>query len=255
MRNLAFLALLVFLTAACKKETVQETVTINSQNGLTFGNTAFAKVRTYDTIIENLRYGTGHIQLDIDDNGIMDMKLKNTFYSSMGGGSKFTVSLTVSNEDLEIATQEVSQPLFRSTKLEYRLDSTFNTWQRFVTQSHHCPAKSNLDTLVKTEKSWLPKPFYAQNMLDSTHTFANDTFLIKNRDYLQSFSQSPTNPNPGDTGVALYSIRSIDCDVLPLDEEIYVGLRFKSTNKLGWVKFSIDSKKLDIHVIETAVQE
>ncbi len=255
MKHFAFLTSLLFLTITigCKKETTQDTAATNTANDVTLGNDASVKITSYDTIIKNSMSFGGSILLDIDNNGVADIKLENTFYSSMGGGGRLSVLLSTLNNDTEIAVREIEQSLYRNSNVVFKFDSINNVWERFVTRTIRCTQKSNLDTLIETTKSLLPKPFYAQEVLKPTSNFSTDTFLIKNRNFTHTFWQNYNAA--GDTLFSLFSPHVIDCDVLPLDENLYVGVRLKSSNKLGWIKLKIDSRVLDVYLTETGIQQ
>jgi len=178
-------------------------------------------------------------QIDINMDGINDFSFYIEMLQSQAYGVRTNTSINCLNSNSSIASFNKTDTLF------YNLD-TINFQ---INKNYSCEKINNLDSIVNI----IPNQSKIISFEPIEKLFNSTNF---NSDSIPLFKASYSSPN---TYIPPYNYRSFyinDCDLLPLNTILYIGVKIDDgfgNIKLGWIKINHKYEHW-INIIEYAIQ-
>lgn len=248
MKKTPFLLLAILLlgTVSCHKEPAKV---------IAFGATKGMAISAYDSIME---YDDSHhpFLLDLNENGINDIKIETYYDGPLEIGEYQTLTLYCLNQQTEILADSVVKEAY--THNETSID-TVNGYIRTSQYSVYSTCeKTAEDDFITTTKLFEAFANDNNDLLDiDSHFSSGKTILFKeNYDYSWGDSDEINQTIYTSHQKAIY-----DCWDFPTDVEKYIGFKITKDDesRLGWLKIKLiqswDNGPVHVKLIETAIQE
>lgn len=247
MKNILYLSLCIVLLHACRKdETVIKTDAITLDSSLLFGETQGMNINAYYQSVH------GEMQVDLNADGMNDLKLVNTSWHSPGLGAHFPKALVPLHSKLLIMGDYMNDTFFTHHQPPY-ISQNLNVIQITNTRTITCSRTFPDDSIYSIRlNNFHVKHSDALGKLHLTNSFSNDSLPMEADSYFSSQTTYSTNM---DTLYYWNETMYTDCRAMPHDKPFYVGFVFEDNvrKRLGWLKLIYTSPN-QFMLVETAIQ-
>lgn len=254
-----FLLFAFFGITSCRKDDTILTEEVNcyccnqvdAPSQIEIGDLSQMNILYPDTIITSVSYPSSpavSFEIDIDQDGINDLKIIRTVGGSYTTGPIPETSIETLNDQTWLRTSTLSDTLYSYTIV------TFSGSDPVVeTIEHHqnCIANSPLDQVISTSNYLLYNS--AGEEINTDHSWENGHYTLRHKSQNNYLYDDNSNP---DTLVYETLVYANSCHDIPVGETVYLGIKklYCGEEKLGWIKLTlISGYKLHIH--EVAIQK
>ncbi len=244
--------LLIFLAISCEKDKKDQHAIAGE---IVIGDYSNMIVSSYDTILSQNYYTNMELDLDIDKDGVNDIRLVRGFWGGLPstGWNPYSVIKSLHNDAL-ILGHYTADTLFLN--IMTILDDDHPTYGILVTEyynytCHRIDDKDIIQEIYTDRFKITPKD--QDNIITKSDIFKADTIILMD-DVYGDLGNAVDNGE--DTIVIRYHKYSNDCYTFPQDEIKYIGLKLVNGQReyLGWIKILLMNKN-DIVILESAIQE
>lgn len=234
---------ILLFTLGCKKEYIEEI----QKTTIVVGNNNDAKVTPIgDTLIGTL-ITPKYYKIDINNDGIDDIEFEAIILQGPSTVQKPQSKIKSLHSDIQILGYINSDTIFIHQDTLISGNSPVNVYYRTF---HSCYRNSSLDSV-----------YNVNNVFKIIHLSNGDVIETRDQFFSSSSILEATESSSGqvigqniDTTFFSAFINKNDCFSFPLNQEKYIGIKFKNTNKLGWIKLNL-LEKHKVYLIESALQE
>lgn len=258
---IALAMITIGIISSCKKDPDPNN---NGQNndtiptvtdGIHFGDTTGMIVTTYNTIMEFDENWHSFV-LDLNGNGIDDIKIETIYDGPLAIGEFQTLTLYCLNRQTEILADSVIKESYSHS--ETIIDTTNDYIITSRDYVYSTCEKTTEGDLVHTSKVF---EVFANDYNDPYNVdnpfLSGDVALFK-----EDVSYSLADPDEVNHTISISSNKYIySCWNFPTDEEKYIGFKFTTNGKsrLGWLKLKLHSigkgSVVNTELFETAIQK
>lgn len=236
------LGIILSFTLGCKKEYIEE----KQKTAIVIGNYNDAKATPIgDTLIGTLP--SKHYKIDINNDGTDDIEFEAVMLYGPSTVQRPQSKVKSLHSNLQILGYVNVDTVFTyKDTISYGVSPVSTNYRTF----YSCYRNSSFDSVYNVNNA-----FKIINLSNGDVIEINDQFLSENtilEDTETSWGTSIGQNN--DTTFYIASFNKKDCYSFPLNQEKYIGIKFKNTNKLGWIKLNL-LEKHKVYLIESALQE
>lgn len=240
--NLALLAILCICMAGCEKNETERKPEIIA------GEFEGMIINTWDTIISGGYYSPAFFELDMDNDGISDIKFQSVVAGSPGMGHIPSSKLISLHENAEILGFFTEDTIFKNTVIQIN-DQDYPV---VITEiiKYGCSRISDTDEITSIRTSFKILPLNSGDVFGFNDSFSSDDFVLSTG----SFSYY-TAENFQDTVYVYQVIHLSNCNYFPPNEK-YIGVLInneESKPRLGWIKIELSGHT--IHISQSGIQE
>lgn len=239
-----FLILVTFLisTLGCKKEYIEE----KQKTAIVVGNYNDAKATPIgDTLIGTLITPKVY-RVDLNNDGEDDIEFEAIILQGPSTVQKPQSTVKSLHSDIQILGYINSDTIFIYQDTLISGNSPVNVYYRTF---HSCYRNSSLDSF-----------YNVNNVFKIIHLSNGDVIETRGQFFSNSSILEATESSSGqvigqniDTTFFSAFINKNNCFSFPLNQEKYIGIKFRNTNKLGWIKLNLLDKH-KVYLIESALQ-
>ncbi|MFZ4401362.1 MAG: hypothetical protein ACOYO1_15085 [Bacteroidales bacterium] len=251
--SVLYLIIFTFLITSCKKEAeVMENTA--SLDYLTLGDYSDLTLNYYDTILIGGYHNTKSINLDIDKDGLFDIRLISDIWGSPGIGQHPCSKIKCLNSNVQLSGAYRNDTSFLNQNTQV-LSGSNNTIEIYKYYNYSCHRITVNDSILGI--TFNKFKLFAWNKSDVIQKF--DTYKSDSITLVDDWYGYPAQTIHGygvDTIAYKISTFYNDCNNFPIDAVKYIGIKTNKNNiqKIGWIKLSIIDK-YKIFVMETAIQK
>lgn len=258
MKNATLLTtVLLLFFLACKKDKIidpepETPVLIDTPKAeISYGVYSNMVVKNYGyTLYTEYNRPPSTFLLDLDDDGVNDIRFTDINWGSPGLGQRKETSIHSLNPDVQLFGYVQPDSIFKNTIINSTTTSPDGSVRISMTKYHTCKALEANDTLVSFNPDKFHLIYQDQHFkLTEQGVFRKDSILIR---HFSGYSQSYNTL--ADTTYYIRSTTYKDCYDM-VKETKFIGFKCKVSDrfKLGWIKLqhTIDNKFI---IFETAIQ-
>jgi len=233
--NLALLAILCICLAGCDKNEIERkpVIMVGEFEGMI--------INTWDTIISGGYYSPAFFELDMDNDGIFDIKFQSVVTGSPGMGQIPSSKLISLHENAEILGFFTDDTIFKNRVIKIN-DQDYPV---VITEiiKYGCIRISNTDEITSIRTSFKILPLDFGDIFGYNDSFSSEDFVLSSG----SFSYY-TADNLQDTVYVYQVIHLSNCNYFPPNEK-YIGVLInneESKLRLGWIKIELSGHSINI---------
>ena len=231
----------VCIIQSCGKEEQAKTITFGDSKGM--------NVVSYDSII-----GNRCIYLDIDNDGVKDFSLDNS-YDSLTDSAPQTVCVISLNPKFEFQGEITEKTVY--LHCDYNYIEELDKVKAYANCTYSYCDKITDNDEVEQCNELLVYPHETNELLGLDDEFAGSQLFLFRKDY--SF-QDQNLYEDGDTTYVYTTSYIYHCENFPIDTPFYIGFRSSvKQDVLGWIKLALrpinEGNNVNLELIETAIQE
>lgn len=241
LKLIQFLIVIVLLILSCKKEEVRPDTII-------IGNPSNMLINIYDTILKSpFPTYADYINLDIDNDNIIDFKLKSVYGIHPEGLMTFKYSEIdyldnegVHQDALLLYSTEQFDTLFFTRDTLY--DPEINTVH--IYRNEACENVDNNYSISRISKVLTVLQDGDEIRKEDNFLHNGFRFYYRNSDYSMDINDT-----------IVFHTNFANCISFPNDEVVYIGIKrlINGDIKLGWIKLNVSGRQ--IHLLESAIQK
>ncbi len=249
MKKAALIFLVLLGIFSCQKD---ENGPIG-KGDMVFGDYKKMQITQIDTVVKGAYHNPQYFDIDINNDKTYDIRLLSEIWGSSALGQHPRSIVYCLHEDVELYgyLQDDTTFLSRSTRVIPGIEPAVEIYEYYY---YTCNRMTEDDEVLGIIKDCLKV------------TPAEKNTILRRQDFFQCDSVTliddhygfPYFPEYIGQDTVLYNVRFFfnDCNIFPLDEIRYIGLKMKkgSSEKLGWIKVMI-SDKYKITLLEAAIQK
>lgn len=244
---LIILATFGFFFTSCDKS--DDTNNSLTRDKIEIGDHSNMIINYYDTILIVDYNSSKYINLDLNKDGIEDIQFESKLWGTLASGQHTESIVKSLTNDIQFFGY-----FSNDTSFFHKTTSVHNDLSNYVEihimNNYSCQRATNNDSVLNTTSQFHVFPINQGDEIEITDNFNSDTLILIEDSYCYGSSSYEKN---SDTLIVEYMCYNKDCNSFLLDEEKYIGVRFKNESKLGWIKISI-SEKYKIHILESGIQ-
>lgn len=220
---------------------------------IVFGDYKNMNVYYYDTILIGGYHDMRNLDIDINKDGISDIRFVSEVWGSPAVGQIPRSEILCLHENIELHGYFKNDTSFlnRSTRIVSGPNNTVEIYEYYNYTCHRIDESDSILAIYEDRFKIQPKD--KNEKLSLTDIFKSDSITLTNGGYGYPYWGEEHGQD-----TILYTITSFynNCNSFPQDEIKYIGLKttIEDSEKLGWVKLSI-MNKCKILILETAFQE
>lgn len=223
---------------------------VDAPDQIEFGNLDGMNILYPDSIITTNTYpnsSTVYYELDVDQDGINDIKFSKEVIGSYSTGPSPQTKIELLNNETWLAVSDIPDTLYY-----FEIDLFHSTspviQDRY--QKTSCLPNSTSDSVISTSNYAL----YFANGDSLTHQLNWSSEIKIPEHYNANFPYLEDSSNP-DTTIYYHSYHYNDCNDIPYNTSIYLGIKkyYCGEEKLGWIKLNLGDYEL--HIQEIAIQK
>ncbi len=228
-----------------------------------YGNTDEMIVTSYDGIAPQYENGQYYYVIDMNNDGIDDIKFMSEDVGSANVDHATVSSVNCLKNYVELSGELYTQELYKhidTVSIWYYTDPEYPQFDSIqclaVIETKTCERIDETDIVESITEKLSLNSFDEGDTLQLESFFMSTEVCLKNRSYF--YYGSPTGEG---TATITYHGHSImnNCDYFPLDEEKYIGFKFSQNEieRFGWIKIVLENNGYGDHfirIIETAIQ-
>lgn len=247
MKRYLLLFVLFFTLFSCQKdEELSKDKTSNLDTSLIFGETTGMSVTPYGQKLSD------NFEVDLNQDGMPDVRLINTYWHSLGLGYHFNKSIIPLHSKLVILGDISHDTIFINHS--HGITQEPNTIKITDTRTFNCFRTNAEDSIYKI----LPNNFHIRKCVESAKlelnsSFSNDSLPFEGDSYFTiNYTYSPNM----DTTYMWEETFSNSCETRLGNNPFYIGfvLEENQRKRLGWIKLIVYSP-FDFRLLETAIQK
>jgi len=232
-------------------------------NAFFFGHTEGMIVTNYENINPPFQNGQYSYSIDLNGDGIDDIKFVSEDVGSANVGHAIVSSVKCLKNYVELSGELYTQEIYKhidTTSIWYYNDPEYPQFDSIqcmnVVETYSCERMEETDIIESTTEKLSLNSFDEGDNLPIESFFMSTEVCLKNRSYY--YYGSPTGFG---TSTITYHGHSTmnNCDYFPLDEVKYIGFKFSKNgiDRFGWIKIILENDGFDhtIKIIETAIQK
>lgn len=215
------------------------------------GNTEDVKIQYHEVTITGDYYDPEYYDADLDNDGTKDIRFESEIWGSPAVGQLGKSKILSLHDDIQIYGYYANDTSFvrRSIDTVNRSDNSVGIYNCL---EHSCYRVSNDDSVSSVNPSFKLVPLEIGDNININDTYKSDTIVLNDESY--RFPASMYKQISQDTIYVEYSTFLNNCYTFPCDKVKYIGFRFESSSRLGWIRVGVFDR-YKISIIESAIQK
>ncbi len=246
MKSRLFLLPFLFLfLLSCKRKSI-----VYLPTSIIIGNIDGMEIKTIDSTITGVPFAPGSLNLDVNNDGKMDIQYNISFGGSPGSGYAGIHTLNILNSNISLGVYSYYDTTFFRNDTVY--DSTIGLYA-YMNKLYFFTRHTSADSVVSLNNyPFKTKILEKENKLNQADQFRSQQTYLMN----YSYDHKTVIKQTKDTTYVLVYNENINKNPYPLNKEIYFGFRINDNgvSRLGWLRFMIIADA-DAKIIETAIQK
>jgi len=245
LRNILtlFSIIILLFTLGCKKEYIEEI----QKTSIVVGNNNDAKVTPIgDTLIGTLITPKIY-KIDLNKDGTDDIEFEAIILQGPSTVQKPQSKVKSLHSDIQILGYINSDTIFIHQDTLISGNSPVNVYYRTF---HSCYRNFSLDSIYNVNNVFKIIHLSNGGVIETKDQFFSNSSILE---ATESTTGQVVGQNNDTTFFSAF-INKNDCFSFPLNQEKYIGIKFRNTNKLGWIKLNL-LEKHKVYLIESALQK
>lgn len=207
-------------------------------------------INSYDTTLIGGYNSPETFSIDLNNDGIDDISFESELWGSPAVGQHPKALIKSLSENVHILGFHTKDTMFMNQETSI-IEAEGNIVEIYKQYHYTCHRINHEDSILSIDTSFKLKPLNHGDLISISDMFQFEPIVFVNDGYSYPPSFGEIN---NDTMIIEVRTFHNDCYDFPLQETKYIGVKFISESKLGWIKLSLIDK-LNLSIQESGYQK